>query len=100
MIKKFKTFEKLIIGNRGDDYVKGVFIRDYNIFKNSIYGIIRFLKKKKVEYCIYFGNDSKDYYFIHRLTPNNETIIVEYGFVDSKGDDSYLIKNEWKTFLG
>lgn len=42
------------------------------------------------------SNPSKDYYFIHRLTPDNESIIVEYGFVDSKGNDPDLIKNDWK----
>ena len=34
------------------------------------------------------SNPSKDYYYMLRETPNNESIIVEYGFVDSKGDDS------------
>ena len=42
------------------------------------------------------SNPSKDYYFIHRLTPDNESIIVEYGFVDSKGNDPDLIKNDWE----
>lgn len=27
----------------------------------------------------------KDYYYIMRDTPNNETVIVEYGFADSDG---------------
>lgn len=30
-----------------------------------------------------------------RDTPNNETVIVEYGFADSK-DDANLIKNDWE----
>ncbi len=42
------------------------------------------------------SNMNKDYYFILRDTPNNESIIVEYGFVDSKGDDISLIKNNWE----
>ncbi len=33
------------------------------------------------------SNPSKDYYFMHRDTPNNETVIVEYGFIDSPEDD-------------
>ena len=41
-------------------------------------------------------NPSKDYYYIIRDTPNNETIIVEYGFADSKGDDVSQIKNNWQ----
>ncbi|MCM1053315.1 MAG: LysM peptidoglycan-binding domain-containing protein [Ruminococcus sp.] len=31
-----------------------------------------------------------------RNTPNNESIIVEYGFADSKGDDVNQIKNNWQ----
>ena len=31
-----------------------------------------------------------------RDTPNNETLIVEYGFLDSTGDDVNLIKNNWE----
>lgn len=44
------------------------------------------------------SNSSKDYYFIHRDTPNTEAIIVEYGFVDSKGDDVNQIKNNYKKY--
>lgn len=39
------------------------------------------------------SNPSKDYYYLLRDTPNNETLIVEYGFLDSTGDDVNLIKN-------
>ena len=42
------------------------------------------------------SNSSKDYYYIHRDTPNNETILVEYGFVDSTLDDVDLLKNSWQ----
>ena len=31
-----------------------------------------------------------------RNTPNNETIIVEYGFADSTGDDVSQLKNNWQ----
>lgn len=43
------------------------------------------------------SNPSKDYYYLLRDTPNNETIIVEYGFADSSGDDVSLLKNNWKN---
>ncbi len=43
-------------------------------------------------------NTKKDYYFIHRDTPNNEAIIVEYGFVDSPKDDVNQIKNNYKKY--
>ena len=42
------------------------------------------------------SNPSKDYYYILRDTPNNESIIVEYGFVDSTEDDVSQIKNNWE----
>jgi len=42
------------------------------------------------------SNPSKDYYYILRDTPNNESIIVEYGFVDSTGDDVSQLKNNWQ----
>ena len=42
------------------------------------------------------SNPSKDYYYILRDTPNNESIIVEYGFVDSTGDDVSQLKNDWQ----
>lgn len=31
-----------------------------------------------------------------RDTPNNETLIVEYGFADSTGDDVSILKNNWQ----
>ena len=42
------------------------------------------------------SDPSKDYYYILRDTPNNESIIIEYGFADSGGDDPSLIKNNWE----
>lgn len=44
------------------------------------------------------SNPSKDYYFMHRDTPNNETVIVEYGFVDSNKDDVEQIKNNYEKY--
>ena len=43
------------------------------------------------------SNPAKDYYYILRDTPNNESIIVEYGFADSTGDDVSQIKNDWES---
>jgi LysM repeat protein len=42
------------------------------------------------------SNPAKDYYYIMRDTPNNETVI-EYGFADSTGDDVSQLKNNWKN---
>jgi LysM repeat protein len=41
-------------------------------------------------------DSSQDYYFIMRDTPNTESIIVEYGFLDSTGDDVNLLKNDYQ----
>ena len=41
------------------------------------------------------SNPVKDYYYIMRDTPNNETVIVEYGFADIISDAN-LIKNDWE----
>lgn len=41
------------------------------------------------------SNPAKDYYYIMRDTPNNETVIVEYGFADST-EDASQIKNNWE----
>ena len=42
------------------------------------------------------SNPAQDYYYIMRETPNIQTIIVEYGFVDSTEDDVNQIKNNYK----
>lgn len=42
------------------------------------------------------SDPSKDYYYLLRDTPNNETLIVEYGFADSTGDDVSILKNNWE----
>lgn len=42
------------------------------------------------------SDPAKDYYYIMRDTPNNETVIVEYGFVDSTEDDVDQIKNNYE----
>lgn len=43
------------------------------------------------------SNPNQDYYYILRDTPNNESIIVEYGFADSNGDDVNQLKNNWQN---
>ena len=44
------------------------------------------------------SDPSKDYYYILRDTPNNESLIVEYGFLDNK-EDSELLKNNYKDLV-
>lgn len=44
------------------------------------------------------SNTSKDYYFIHRNTGNTEPVLVEYGFLDSKGDDVEQLKNNAEKY--
>ena len=43
------------------------------------------------------SDTSKDYYFIHRNTGVTEPVIVEYGFLDSTGDDVSQLKNNWQN---
>ncbi len=44
------------------------------------------------------SNPIKDYYFMHRNTPNTEAIIVEYGFLDSSKDDVEQLKTNYENF--
>lgn len=45
------------------------------------------------------SNPAKDYYFIHRDTGNNtQPVIVEYGFLDSTGDDVSQLKNNYELY--
>ena len=44
------------------------------------------------------SNPVKDYYLIHRNTPDTEAILVEYNFLDSKGDDVNQLKNNYKDY--
>jgi N-acetylmuramoyl-L-alanine amidase len=44
------------------------------------------------------SNPSKDYYFMLRDTANNESVIVEYGFVDSNKDDVKQIINNYERY--
>lgn len=44
------------------------------------------------------SNTAKDYYFMQRNTGNTEAITVEYGFLDSKGDDVNQLKNNWQNY--
>lgn len=44
------------------------------------------------------SNPIKDYYFMHRNTPNTEAVIVEYGFLDSPGDDVNQLKNNYEEY--
>lgn len=43
------------------------------------------------------SDTSKDYYYIIRDTPNNETIIIEYGFLDNAADAEKL-KNNYEKY--
>lgn len=43
-------------------------------------------------------NPSKDYYFMQRNTGDTESVTIEYGFLDSKKDDVYQLKNNWQKY--
>ena len=44
------------------------------------------------------SDTSKDYYFMQRNTGDTESITVEYGFLDSNGDDVNQLKNNWENY--
>ena len=44
------------------------------------------------------SDNSKDYYFMQRNTGDTESVTVEYGFLDSKGDDVNQLKNNWQNY--
>ena len=44
------------------------------------------------------SDTSKDYYFIHRNTGNTQPVIIEYGFLDSTGDDVNQLKNNYEEY--
>jgi LysM repeat protein len=43
------------------------------------------------------SNPSRDYYYILRDTANNESVIVEYAFIDNK-QDAEKLKNNWQKY--
>lgn len=45
------------------------------------------------------GADRKDYYYMHRLTGNVETVIIEYGFLDSSTDVKKLKVRSYRLKL-
>lgn len=44
------------------------------------------------------SNPAKDYYYIHRDTPDIQSLIVEYGFLDSPNDDVEQLKNNYQDY--
>lgn len=58
-------------------------------FENAGQSVIKYYQRRLP------SNPAKDYYYIMRDTPNNETVIVEYGFADTISDAN-LIKNDWE----
>ena len=44
------------------------------------------------------SNQTKDYYYIIRNTDPAESILIEYGFLDSTKDDRKQIKNDWQKW--
>lgn len=44
------------------------------------------------------SDTSKDYYFMQRETGNTQALTVEYGFLDSTGDDVNQLKNNYKIY--
>lgn len=45
------------------------------------------------------SDPSKDYYFIHRETGRTQPLLIEYGFLDSPGDDVNQLKNDFLNYV-
>lgn len=63
-------------------------------------GILKSLVALGAKYRRFFSkknSSGSDWYFMHRLTGNVSTIIVEYGFADNTSDTNKIIKN-WKKY--
>ena len=108
-VKKIKSFygtgkDVIVISNHlnagGGDGAEVIYAlrNNSNLSKKILNEIIESGQNVRKYYQLRLpSNSSKDYYFIHRDTPNTEAIIVEYGFVDSKKDDVNQIKNNYKS---
>lgn len=79
---------EIIYSLRNNDTLSRLIARE---FENAGQNVRRYYQRRLP------SNPSKDYYYMLRETPNNESIIVEYGFVDSKGDDVSQLKNNWEN---
>ena len=44
------------------------------------------------------SDKSKDYYFMQRNTGNTESLTIEYGFLDGKGDDVNQLKENYQKY--
>ena len=44
------------------------------------------------------SDPTRDYYFMLRDTGNTESVIIEYGFLDSKGDDINQLKRDYEKY--
>ncbi len=96
-LKPIKTHNSNTAGGDGAEVIYA--LRNTDVLSESIgAGFVSVGQNYRSSYQRRLPSDSSlDYYYMHRNTPNNETIIVEYGFLDSTGDDVDLIKNSWKT---
>ena len=54
--------------------------------------------KRKVFSKRLSNTSTHDYYYMHRDTGEVQTLIVEYGFIDSPKDDIIQIKRDWKKY--
>ena len=80
---------EVIYAIRNDDTLAKIILDE---LKNSGQNVRKVYQRKLP------SNPKQDYYFIHRETGNTEPIIIEYGFIDSKGDDPEQLKNNYETY--
>ena len=80
---------EVIYALRNDDELSNLILRE---LENSGQNIRKSYQRRLPT------NPSLDYYFIHKETGKTEPVIIEYGFLDSNGDDIEQLKNNYKEY--
>ncbi|MDE6141906.1 MAG: LysM peptidoglycan-binding domain-containing protein [Bacilli bacterium] len=104
-IKKLKEFggpnDVILISNSlnsgGERGIEVIYpLSKSNVLASSIANNLEYFNDAKYYQYRWPTDTSKDYYYITRNTPNYETIIVRYGYVDNS-TDAGIIKNDYNA---
>lgn len=104
-IKRLKEFggpnDVILISNSlnsgGEKGIEVIYpLNKSNALASSIANNLEYFNNTKYYQYRWPTDTSKDYYYITRNTPNYETIIVRYGYVDNS-TDANIIKNDYNA---
>lgn len=104
-IKKLKDFggpnEVILISNSlnsgGERGIEVIYpLSKSNTLASSIADNLEYFNNTKYYQYRWPTDTSKDYYYITRNTPNYDTIIIRYGYVDNS-TDANIIKNDYNA---